>query len=78
MSKLLPQGNPYCLHKLLLLITKSLQPKADYKMKHCPNIKVCVECKEQQTGLTVQWCEFDTAMTSVVCVNVCVECACVR
>lgn len=40
-------------------------------MKHCPNNKVCVE--EQQTGLTVQWCEFDTAVTSVVaCVFVCV------
>lgn len=66
-SKLLPQDNQYCLHKWLLLITKSLQPEADKKMNHRPNNKVCVEHKEQQTGLTVQWCEFNTAVTSVVC-----------
>lgn len=38
-SKLVPQGNPYCLNKLLLHITKSLQPEVDYTMKRCPNSK---------------------------------------
>ena len=52
-SKLVPQGNPYCLNKLLLHITKSLQPEVDYIMKRCPDSKACVASKEQQTGLTV-------------------------
>lgn len=30
---------------------------------------VCVERKEQQTGLSVPWCEFDTAMICVVCMR---------